>query len=243
MLSNDQTLAKFIASSPVTSMGDVISLMGVIDKALPETDGLKWFNLLYLRVTEAVQNRVSAGTWGDPDWLQRLDILFAKLYFDAYVTGQRRPAVASKAWAPLFENRQRNDIARLQYALAGMNAHINHDLCVAIVQTCKEKRITPMRKSPQHQDFIRVNDILVEVEGKVKADLLTGPLRDLDKDLGQLDDILAMWSVRHARNAAWTHAQTLWELQESTFLRESFLRTLDQFTGFAGRGLLHPIAS
>jgi hypothetical protein len=42
---------------------------------------VKWFNFLYLSVTEAVQ----AETIGCGDWpfLNRLDVVFAMLYFDA----------------------------------------------------------------------------------------------------------------------------------------------------------------
>jgi len=38
-------------------------------------------------------------------------------------------------------------------ALAGINAHINHDLPVALVQTGKAMRIVPKRGTPEFRDF------------------------------------------------------------------------------------------
>jgi hypothetical protein len=60
------------------------------------------------------------------------------------------------------------------------------------------------------------------------------------KDLGRLDDIVAMWSVRNAREAAWTNGEILWVQRSLPELSAQFLATLDRMTGFAGRGLLIP---
>ena len=46
-------------------------------------DGLKWFNGLYLDVTEAVGARVGAGGFTDPAWLTQLDLQFARQYLRA----------------------------------------------------------------------------------------------------------------------------------------------------------------
>jgi hypothetical protein len=37
----------------------------------------------------------------------------------------------------MFSVRDNLQIAKIQFALAGTNAHINHDLCLAIDATCK----------------------------------------------------------------------------------------------------------
>ena len=50
-----------------------------------------------------------------------------------------------------------------------------------------------------------------------------------------------MWEVARARDAAWTHAETLWALRHLSELKEAYLLTLDRIVGFAGRGLLIPV--
>jgi len=65
----------------------------------------------------------------------------------------------------------------------------------------------------------------------------------VDAAAGPLDDVLAMWSIQAARDAAWTHAEVLWNLRDLPDLQKDFLATLDEFTGFAGRGLLTHVAA
>jgi len=105
------------------TIDDVIGTMRRIDAALADDDGVKWFNFLYLSVTEAVQ--ADAAAWQDWPFLQRFDVLFARLYFDALAASERNADLMAPAWRPLFTARHDTRLARLQFALAGMNAHIN----------------------------------------------------------------------------------------------------------------------
>ncbi len=74
----------------------------------------------------------------------------------------------------------------------------------------------------------------------MKRRFSTGLVGVADEALGRLDDVLAMWSVACARDAAWTHAETLWALRELAPLHDAFRLTLDRTVGLAGRGLLVP---
>ena len=209
--------------------------MRAIEGCLEPQDGVAAFNRLYLAVTEAVE--AQAGRFDSPEFLVQLDVRFACLFFDAL----RDPAGIPRAWEPLFEARGRAGVIPLQFALAGMNAHINRDLPVALVDTSLERGVALRRGGPEHRDFLRVNALLAATEARVKPSLLTGPLGRADEALGRLDDVLAMWKVERARDAAWTNAETLWTLRSAPELAEDYLRTLDGMVGFAGRGLLRPV--
>ena len=54
-----------------------------------------------------------------------------------------RGAWVSKAWAPLFARKDERGILALQFAIAGMNAHINNDLAHALVLTWHELGLEP----------------------------------------------------------------------------------------------------
>jgi hypothetical protein len=233
-------LEQILSRRPAATMDDVIAIMNAVHVALPDSDGLKWFNLLYLRVTLAVRGAVSGATFGDPAFLERLDVVFANQYFDAAAAGDMNPAAAPHAWRPLFRSRHRRGVAPLQFALAGMNAHINRDLPDGIVATCQAAGAAPRDGDTRHADFLLVNGLLESVEAEVKTEFLTGAIAVLDVAAGQLDDTVAMWKVRAARDAAWTNAQVLWALGERPRLRNAFFERLDRLTGFAGRGLLLP---
>ena len=235
----DATLAQIISSQPISSIADVINVMRQLDQALDNHDGLKWFNLLYLKVTESVQN--VPPNWEDAAWLARLDVVFAQLYFDAIIAWQRNPDATSHAWRPLLQARQRPHIARIQFALAGMNAHINHDLPLAVVKTCTEFGIEPSNNSPQHRDFERVNPLLATVQDEVKSFLATGLIGELDQSLGRVDDVIAIWNVIKARDTGWNNAEVLWHLRKIELPRQLFVRNLANLVELSSRGLLLPV--
>jgi hypothetical protein len=235
----DLPLANRIETNPLHSIEDVIANMQAIDSSLPDNDGLKWFNKLYMLVTRAVADAVKAGRFTNGAHVEKLDILFSRRYFNAFILNAKGGA-SPKAWRPLLQYRQRPGVSRLQYALAGMNAHINHDLALAVIDTCREENIVPEKGSAFANDFLIVNDILEETEKASTPILLTGMLGSLDRRMGTIDNIMAMWSVRHARNSAWTNAEILWSLRDNKTLFDKFASTMDGMAGFAGRGLLIP---
>jgi hypothetical protein len=228
-------------TASITTIEQVIAVMQGLDAALLPGDGVKWFNLLYLRVTQGVYARPPATGWANKAWLTRLDITFAQLYFDALTTWSTSPATVPRAWAALFAARGRQDIERVQFALGGMNAHINHDLPLALMQTSAETGVVPDRNSPEYRDFEAVNGILSAVEPEALQFLATGIIGVVAQDLGTLGNVLAMWSVQTARDTAWTNAELLWQVRGMPAARDGLLLVLDRMTGFAGRGLLLPV--
>jgi hypothetical protein len=222
----------------VRTIQDVIAAMRAMDVALPERDGVRWFNLLYLRVTEAVQ--AEAAFWADWPFLQRFDVIFAKFYFEALTTWESDPTRTPRAWRPLFQARHEEKVAPLQFALAGMNAHINNDLVLALDRVAQAEHEYPSRDGERYRDFQRVNDVLERVELELRPVLSTGVIGAIDVALGEVDTLLAMWKVRNARDAAWTNGEVAWHLRATPRLRRDYLARLDHMVGFAGRGLLAP---
>src|SRR6476619_4987727 len=192
--------------SPPATVAEVITRMAAILDPLTNSDGVACFTRLYLAVTEGVQARLEGLSFADPLFLADLDVRFANLYFAALDSASRSdPSEVPRAWAPLFEARSRRGIAPLQFAIAGMNAHINRDLPVALVTTWSARGIEPADGSPEHADYLRVNALLAGVEAKVKASYLNGWIARLDRFLHRLDrvdDVVAMWNVERARDAA-----------------------------------------
>jgi len=228
------------------SVADVIERMRAILSTLPESDGVACFTRLYLAVTEGVQSGLGSLTFADPAFLERLDVRFANLFFAAVDSARAGDGTLPRAWAPLFDARSRKGIAPLQFALAGMNAHINRDLPVALVTCSVEAGLTLEETTPQHADFQRINGLLATVEAKVKQQYLSGWLRRIDRlvhRLDRIDDVLAMWDVSRARDAAWTNAEGLSAIRDDHDLYDRSLAILDRTVGFAGRGLLIPADS
>jgi hypothetical protein len=213
----------------------VLAKLDAISLVLSERDGLRWFNRLYRAMTQAVMENAQLGTFKDPPFLELLDCAFAELYFDAI---RAEPSQTPRAWAPLFDARGDSGIGALPFALAGVNAHINRDLPVALVVSFLRASGAPVRGDARHTDYLTVNRILGDVQAQAKQFLFTDNLKHVDALLGRGDDVLELWSLARARDAAWVAGEVQWHLRGSAFLAAEQLATLDQLVGCASRGLL-----
>lgn len=235
-------LLDLLRPAPVSSIDEVLSIMTGIDNRLPDSDGVKWFNRLYLQVTRSVRQAVAGPSFRDARFMTELDVVFANQYFEAIAAGEADVSRAPSAWRPLLRSRSTRGIARLQFALAGMNAHINRDLPQGIVQVFETLGGDPTTDQARRQDFDSVNDLLERVEAEVRADFSVGTIAVVDALAGRADDVAAMWKVRAARHAAWTNAEVLWTLRRTPHIRDAFFDKLDGLTGLAGRGMLLPVS-
>jgi hypothetical protein len=226
--------------TPATTVEDVLERLEAIEGELPHGDGAKWFNRLYLEMTQQV-HRDPPRNQAAPPFLERLDVAFANRYFAAFEAAGEGPLPAGypfHAWKPLFEARHERGIAPVQFALAGMNAHINYDLSISVCETCEELGRAPHDGSPEHEDYNSVNSMIASVEKRMKKWMMTGLLKDLDRLFRPVDDIVAVWDVDAARAAAWTRAKVIWSLRELQPLRHEYEEMNDSAVGFAGRALL-----
>ena len=239
MFAYDDALRKAVETA-VTTIPEVLATMRAIDGILPEGDGLKWFNWLYLQVTEAVETRVAGGGFHDPSWLAALDVAFANLYFDA-LRNSLSGAAAPGCWQALFAQRGNTAIARIQFAMAGINAHINHDLPLAVDTTCQQTNTAPGHDSPQYADYTGVNSTLDSLIELAKQTLMVRLLGDALPPVSHLEDTIGAWSVAAAREAAWTNAEVLWEFRGLPMLYGRVMSGIDGLTTVAGKALLVPV--
>src|SRR5918911_1830706 len=224
---------------------DVVARLDALDAELGDDDGVKWFNRLYLETTRHVAAFDESGAQAAPGFLARLDVAFADAYFAALAAAgdgaELPPDYPFHAWKPLFEARREREIAPIQFALAGINAHINHDLAVGICAVCVERDVEPAVDSAEHTDYEAVNGLIAEAEAETKAWMLTDLLAELDRAFNPVDDIVAIWSIEAARDVAWTRASVLWHLRDVPFLRDEYLRANDRSVGLTSRAMLVPV--
>ncbi|MDQ1473872.1 MAG: hypothetical protein QOJ99_5352 [Bryobacterales bacterium] len=230
-----------IASNPLNTIPGVIAAFEAIDRALPESDGLKWFNQLYLNVTRAVDQSISGLHWNNTAWLARLDVLFARLYLNALRASLTPGQTAPGCWQVMYGARSDARLARIQFAFAGMNAHIDHDLSVAVVETCAEFGIVPVHRSPEYRDYTQVNQILDSMIDATKRQLMVGLLGNSLPCIGRVEDLAGGFGILAAREIAWTNAELLWHARSIPGLANRFLDGLDRAATLAGTGLLAPV--
>ncbi|WP_329180833.1 DUF5995 family protein [Streptomyces sp. NBC_01477] len=217
-----------------TDVDGVLARMHGVDAGLPPGDGVAVFNRVYAAVTAEVARRLAAGHFADPEAAGDLAVRFAGRYLAAVAddaAGRRPPA----CWRPLLRMRAHPDIRPLQFALAGINAHVGHDLALAVLDTC---RATGRELPGLEADFDRVGEALTQIEAEVRELLMPGP--DLLEAADPLTHLVGSWSLARARDAAWAAARLLWALRGAHEAYDECVSHLDAAVGLVGRLLLTP---
>jgi hypothetical protein len=221
---------------PVTSVAGAIARMEAIEASLPAGDGLACFNRMYLDVTSQVNAQLDQGIYADPAFMTQLDVRFANLYFAA-ADMAGNPADVPLAWRPLVERRATVGIESIQFALAGMNAHINHDLPIALVSTCAALATSP--EDGQHfADYQKVDQLLDAAEQAIRQSFETAAELAVDHHLTAVATLICNWTINSARDLAWNNARLLWAVRDDPFARGLFLNGLAASTALATQLLL-----
>jgi hypothetical protein len=237
MFAYDAQLAAAAQALP-QSIPDVLQLMQAIDNICVDGDGLKWFNAVYLQLTQVVEERIAEGGLNSPAWVSALDVQFAKLYFDALyaaLTGAPCPG----CWKTMFSRRDQRMITRIQFALAGLNGHINFDLPLAVVATCKATNTVPRHGTAQYKDYTAITETLDGLMNNAKQTLNVRLLGDPLPTVSRLEDLIATWDLTTASEKAWNTAEMLWN--DSAGAVGILVDTVDALTTVIGRALLVPL--
>jgi Family of unknown function (DUF5995) len=236
------SLVPILRATPVTSSLGAFAAMQAIEAALAPAgqpaDGVGWFNRLYMAVTESVA-KPGTSAFEHPEYIEQLDVAFANLYFSALSAFLANVPEVPRAWWPLLVGRERSDVAPIQFAFAGMNAHINRDLPVALASLWRDPNAHLPSREAQQADYTRVNQLLTSIETEVKGWFLNGKWQQVDAAFHGVDDVVASFSIAEARQGAWVQAEALAALGAvSSSLQARYLEALDGVVGLAGRGLL-----
>src|SRR6476660_1843674 len=90
----------------------------------------------YLTITSAIGDAIDAGEFIDGPWVRSYLLHFARLYIEAFRAFENGDLEhVPTAWQVAFELSARGEGMALQHLLLGVNAHINHDLAIALVRT------------------------------------------------------------------------------------------------------------
>jgi len=205
------------ADGPITSIDEAIARIEALDKALPAGDGLGCFNHLYLGVMQQIAQRLAQGLFADPATMTHLDLVFADLYFAA--AGASEPSAAPLAWQPLLHARADTGIEPVQFALAGMNTHISHDLPIAIATTCADLSFAPTA-TVFHGDYEKVDQVLDAAEQSARESFESGAILAADQHLRAVLNLIANWNLNQAREIAWNTALALWEARDLPVARD-----------------------
>ncbi|MBG0564711.1 DUF5995 family protein [Actinoplanes aureus] len=227
---------------PPEDIAGVIARLKVLQQILdtlppsPGNNRVAAFNSLYLTITEQVADHLRGPDVTDARWLEVLDVEFARLYFTALASWARPDGDTPDAWEVLFCRAHDGEVTALEAAVLGVNAHINHDLALALVATWR--RLGYPGDGPQHPDYLVVNKIFYKHIPPLRRRFATAWQMQIDRCVGDLDDWTQRVLVRTTRAMAWEQAERLWELQDDKDDLARAHTVMDRVAAIAGETLL-----
>jgi len=211
----------------------IVLLKQIIETEKEKSSTTAYFTILYHNVTVAVRDAIVEKRFEDNARMEKLDVIFANLYFDAYQGYLNNRPIAA-CWQFAFESTMMFRPTILQHILAGMNAHINYDLSQAVI-ACANEEITPLKN-----DFMLVNTILSEQVDAVQDTLANiWPLMKLlDWVAGRTDEAVIDFSMFKAREAAWENACKLFEMSDDE--KHHYRHEMDEKGKYYGDKVINP---
>ena len=114
-----------------TTIDEFIALLTeIIEKSIAENNRAGYFAVLYRKVTVAVAQKIKEGYFDDNARMEKLDVIFANRYLDAWnCNNAGKPC--SSSWQLAFNTCKNWRPMVMHHLLCGMNAHISLDLGIA----------------------------------------------------------------------------------------------------------------
>jgi hypothetical protein len=214
-----------------STIGEVIAMITAMQQILdelppsPANNRVSAFNELYLKITRRVDTALVDGV-NSPDFLEQLDIEFAKRYFAAIDLWNQDDEDTPDVWEVLFKRASDIEMTRLTAAMLGVNAHINHDLALALIAVWADQGAPT--DDIIHPDYLLVNQIFYEEIPPLRRGFSDRWQLELDRFVGPLDDWSQRMLVTVTRARAWDQARRLWLLRHDDDDFEQARRTMDR---------------
>jgi hypothetical protein len=202
----------------------------------PAENRVAAFNSLYFTITDRVAQALRTADVRNKDFLELLDVEFAKRYFSALRLWGDDDAATPDAWEVLFRRAQDDRVTPLAAAMLGVNAHINHDLALALVSTWEQ--LGPPDPDEIHPDYLLVNKIFFEEIPGLRRRYSTPFQLKIDRLVGNLDDWSQRVLVSVTRAHAWEQAERLWSLRDDEEDLDRALLVMDRASAYVGELLL-----
>lgn len=189
----------------------------IVDTSINQEDYFFLFTYVYRETTAEIKNAIQNKRFENPARMEKMDVVFANLFINAYYEHQISQPIAS-CWKVAFESRKEK-LAFVQHILLGMNAHINLDLAVAASMVSPGNDIITLKN-----DFMVVNQILAELTNKIQMRLgrVSFFMKLLDIFGFRNDEKIIDFSISKARDFAWINAMELALLEkEQALIRQA----------------------
>lgn len=165
----------------------------------------------YQRTTQEVGTAIADARFEDPGWVERWDVVFARLYLDAHDAHEAgRTADVPRPWRLAFAADP--GLSALVHVLLGINAHVNYDLPRAMLAVISDEDFTDaVVIDRRRRDHERIDSVLAS-RVSAEDEALGGGRSWLDRVLTPLNRLASKRFLREARQKVW---HNVGELQQA----------------------------
>lgn len=170
----------------------------------------------YLLMTRNMLTAIESGEFHDADWVRPLLQRFADYYFEALEAYDHGSPTTPKVWQRAHDAAQRKKVAVLQHLLLGVNAHINFDLVLTLVELLEGEwnELDEDVRTMRYTDHCQVNAIIGRTIDAVQDEVIEVLLPEMDyvdRLLGPFDEWMTSRLISRWREEVWQHAVQLLE--------------------------------
>ena len=197
--------------------------------ALEASDASGYFSAMYARVTKAVDDSIAGNGFADGSGMAT----FARTFAGRYLTPRSgRPPIPG-CWKAAWDVSGDRGLLIIQHLLLGVNAHVNHDLPLVVVDLADERGGLDAMRS----DFDAINRILSATQPQVMHDLgSTSRWVNIASGLG--GGRMFDFSLVVARRQAWRSAVRLYGMDPAD--RPADVAELDELVRVLAYLVAHP---
>lgn len=168
----------------------------------------------YNLMTQNVMATVDTAEFHDPVWVAELLQHFATYYFAALDAYERHDAGTPTVWQFAFDSAGSAESQAVQILLLGVNAHINFDLVLTLVDILQPEweTLSAAQRKQRYEDHCQVNAVIGRTIDAVQDQIIERAAPDMgmvDTMLGPLDEWATSHLLSHWREEVWQNAQKL----------------------------------
>lgn len=205
----------------MTLLGDsvIARMQSIIDQWEPIPDQRAIFLTCYRMMTSNMLAMLEQRQFLDTVWVDRLLSRFAEHYFAALEAYEQDPTSAPLVWQLAHNAARDPDVLVLQKLLVGVNAHINFDLVITVVELLQGEwqDLSEEQRLGRYADYCHVNEVIGQTIDSVQDQVLEPhmPVMDFfDRFLGSFDEYLISSLINGWRENVWDNATLLLETRD-----------------------------
>lgn len=219
----------------IQNIQDVVNqLTQIVNQCEATKNKAGYFAALYKRMTIAVMNGINVNQFEDGARMEKLDMIFAQRYLDAYNCYHSKQA-CSLSWQFVFDSCADTALIVLQHLLLGINTHINLDLAIAAAEVAPGNTIYALQN-----DFNKINSLISSLVDDIQECLCKVwiPMRMLMKITNGKQIAVLNFSIDKARAASWANAVMLANMNPRQ--RNNYVHKIDDFITMLGKKIKSP---